>query len=94
MSIDEEVKDIVAQLQRLQIRQTALITRLEEISETQNKNDNATQEFAIGDRVRIKNPRVLQANKGKITRIGESRITVTTTNGTKIVRAPKNLAFD
>jgi hypothetical protein len=40
------------------------------------------------------NPRRLQANRGKIVRIGASRITVEAKNGTTIVRAPKNLYFD
>jgi hypothetical protein len=53
-----------------------------------------TREFEIGDRVRIMNPRRLQANRGKIVRIGASRITVEAKNGTTIVRAPKNLYFD
>jgi hypothetical protein len=56
--------------------------------------NGTTQEFEIGDRVRIRNPRMLQANRGKIVRIGASRITVKAKNGTTIVWAPKNLYFD
>jgi hypothetical protein len=45
------------------------------------------------DRVRIRSPAGYQANRGTIIRIGTSRITVETRNGSKIVRAPHNLIF-
>ena len=50
-----------------------------------------TAAFAIGDRVKIKNPNPFQADKGAITKIGKRRSTVTTTSGQKIVRAAKNI---
>jgi hypothetical protein len=50
-----------------------------------------TAAFAVGDRVRIKNPRPLQQQVGVITKIGPKLITVTTRNGSEIRRAPKNL---
>jgi small-conductance mechanosensitive channel len=52
---------------------------------------DATREFAIGDRVQIKNPGRYQASGGTIAKIGANRITVRTASGSKILRAPKNL---
>jgi hypothetical protein len=52
-----------------------------------------TREFAIGDRVIIKNPNLFQTDRGKITKIGNKRITLTTQSGSKILRAPKNLVL-
>jgi hypothetical protein len=86
------------QLQNLQIQQATLISLLERLSEggenASGPTTGTTREFEIGDRVRIRNPRRLQAIRGKIVRIGTSRITVEAKNGTTIVRAPKNLYFD
>jgi hypothetical protein len=88
----EEVKEIVAQLQQLQIRESELLQRLERISEVETPT--VPRVFAIGDLVMIKNPRPFQSNQGKIIKIGigTNRITVQTKNGSKIVRAPFNLA--
>jgi hypothetical protein len=104
MSDDREIKEIVSQLNCLQIQQTALLSHLERLSEGGEKATRptsspsvaagTTREFAIGDRVRIRNPRRLQAVKGKIVRIGKSRITVEAKGGETIIRAPKNLEFD
>jgi transcription antitermination factor NusG len=110
---DDDVREIVNQLQRLQIRQATLLTRLERLSQ-QGQASNETGQttgpasrqtgqttgpafrqtpraFQIGDRVQIRNPGPFQPNKGTIQKIGPSRITVVATNGTKILRAPKNL---
>jgi hypothetical protein len=84
------VNDIVTQLEGLQIQQAALIGRLVRLSES----GNGQREFVVGDRVRIRNPRLLQANRGRIVKIGKTLITVEARNGTKIVRARKNLVRD
>jgi hypothetical protein len=103
MSNDQDVKDIIAQLQDLQIQQATLISRLERLSEGGGRENvsgpipvpnGKTRVFEIGDGVPIRNPRRLQANRGKIVRIGASRITVEAKNGTMIVQAPKNLSFN
>jgi hypothetical protein len=92
----DEIEDIVAQLQSLQIRESELLQRLERSNEA-NRNTSgtpiATRVFAIGDLVRIKNPRPLQAKQGTIMRIGvdTDRITVQTKNGSTIVQASCNL---
>ena len=100
MSNDRAIQDIVNQLQGLQLQQAALISRLGRLTEADEpdtppppKKATATREFAVGDRVRIKNPRLLQETRGKISRIG-IRITVTTPKGNTIVRAPKNLVLE
>ncbi len=90
----DDIKDIVDQLQRLQIEQTALIQRIERLTEGTPNTPNAARPFAVGDRVRIRNPRRLQANQGTIIRIGldTDRITVQSRDGSKIIRALANLA--
>jgi hypothetical protein len=108
MSNDREIKDIITQLNRLQLQQAVLIARLNErvdetdvtepsptaIAAVTAPTANTVRAFAIGDRVTILNPRRLQANKGKIIRITQSRITVQARNGTTIIRAPKNLILE
>jgi hypothetical protein len=100
----DDIKNIIEQLQRLQIQQDALLARLGALSddnEARPTSARATRvqpdtprEFAIGDRVRILNPARYQANRGTIIRIGTSRITVETRRGAKIVRAPHNLVLE
>jgi hypothetical protein len=100
MSDSPEIKDIIAELQRLQIQQSGLLQRLEQLSggdndsSTETRVPNTTRAFTVGDRVRIANPGWNQANCGKIIKIGKSRITVEARNGTKIIRDPKNLLHD
>jgi hypothetical protein len=96
MNNDQEIQDIVAQLQRLQIQESELLQRLEPLSESNNNPRQQAPtlcEFAIGDRVRIKKPRFLQPTVCTISKITEKRITVLTRDGTSIVRAHKNIAF-
>ena len=95
----DEIQDIVAQLQRLHLRESELLSRLERLSTADSNTTpglpdaTATRVFVIGDLVQIKNPRPLQAKKGTIIRIGvdTDRITVQARNGTKIIRASFNL---
>jgi transcription antitermination factor NusG len=102
MSNENDIQDIVAQLQNLQLQQAVLIQRLERLSEAREDNrdtiatatDNTTRRFAVGDRVLINNPGPFQATKGTISKIGNSRITVQARNGSKITRAPHNLTLD
>lgn len=51
----------------------------------------APGEFVIRDRVRIINPGFLQPNEGIVVKITDTRVTVQTESGRKIVRAHKNL---
>jgi hypothetical protein len=98
----DEVQDLILQLKRLQLQQTALLSRLERARGREERTDRAngaaenvgtTREFVIGDRVLIKNPRYLQGDRGKIVKITASRITVEAASGNKIIRAPKNLSL-
>jgi hypothetical protein len=92
----DEIKDIVAQLQRLQIQETELLQRLELLSAADSNASASpitTREFVIGDLVQILNPGRLQAKRGTVIKIGvgTNRITVQAKNGSKSVRAPYNL---
>ena len=100
----DEIRDIVAQLKRIQITESILLQRLGELSGTdgghtrtdQQKSDTqegTTRGFEIGDKVRIINPRPFQPKQGTIKKIGVStdRLTVQSKNGTKIIRASSNL---
>jgi hypothetical protein len=98
MSNEQDIKDIVEQLERLQIRQTELVQRLARLTNSGNNNttterSNTAHVFSVGDYVRITNPGLRQSDRGIITKIGNSRITVQDRNGTKILRAPKNLVL-
>jgi transcription antitermination factor NusG len=96
MSKDREIRDIASQLQELHLRQATLVSRLERLSESEQTEprDATRREFAIGDRVQIRNPGLFHATKGRIVKIGTKRITVQAKNGSKIVRSPKNLILE
>jgi hypothetical protein len=92
----DKIKNIVAQLQRLQIQESELLQRLERLSEADSHTAGSptpTRDFRISDLVQIKNPKPLQIKKGTIIRIGvdTDRITVQSRNGSKVVRASCNL---
>ena len=93
----DEIIEIVAQLQRLQIQESELLLRLERLSVTESQADNPptstqiSREFRIGDLVHIKNPKPFQIKKGNIIKIGANRVTVQSKTGSKIVRAPINI---
>jgi hypothetical protein len=100
---DREILDVIAHLQCLQLRQTELLIVLGELSQNRDNNDaaaaarappNVVREFTIGNRVRIKNPRLFQANRGTIVKISASRITVRTGSGSKILRALHNIEIE
>ena len=99
-----EIRDIVAQLKRIQITESTLLQRLEVLSEASidhNRTDkhqsdtqgNTKRGFEIGDKVRIVNPRPFQPRQGTIIKIGviTDRLTVLSDNGTKIIRSLSNL---
>jgi hypothetical protein len=110
MNKGDQVKNIIKELQSLQLQQKVLITRLGQLARSDNapawidttgskekevlpRTPTVAWQFKIGDRVRIKNPRIFQTSIGTIAKIGENRITVHTTFGSKIMRAHKNLSF-
>jgi hypothetical protein len=97
---NDEVQDLIRQLKNLQLQQTELLVRLERARGDEaragvyDEEEPGTQKFAIGDKVRIKNPTRFQADQGVITKIEPNRVTVHTKTGSKILRAPKNLILE
>jgi hypothetical protein len=74
----DEIKDIVAQLQRLQIQETELLRRLERLSETDSQTvevdaSEIEREFRMGDLVQILNPKPFDIKRGMIIKIGATR---------------------
>jgi hypothetical protein len=73
---NDEVQDLIEQLKNLQLQQTELLVRLERARRDEaragvyDEEESGTQEFAIGDKVRIKNSTRFQADQGVITTIG------------------------
>ena len=94
-SLQIEQTALIARLAR---EQATLIDRLARVTED-SRNRQATQAtttrlsrtLQIGDRVRIRNPGPFQATTGKIEKISDSRVTVRTETGSKILRAHKNI---
>ena len=96
MSSDQSITDIVAQLNRLQLQQSELLTQLTRLSERDNTSvgvDDTQRDFQVGYYVRILNPRSFQANLGIRTKISANRITVKTAEGSKIIRAFHNIVL-
>jgi hypothetical protein len=95
---DDIVQDLITRLNQLQVEQTELLVRLERQQRRDRERAGAlpvAREFAIGDRVRIRNPNRHQATRGTITKIGTTRITVTSLCGReKVIREPKNLVLE
>ena len=100
MSNNKEVEELVEQLKDLQLRQTAVLQRLERLTESPRgsnapaapaTNTEPRPDFIIGDRVRITNPRPFQQAVGIVTKISPSRIFIRTKNGAVIQRAPSNV---
>ena len=97
---EEDPQEIIEQIRRLQTEQDVLLARLVALSirdhgggrRQKTAYAEVEREFAVGDPVTIKNPGLLQANKGKIEKIGKSRIAVKTSTG-RVIGAPKNLSF-
>jgi hypothetical protein len=69
---NDEVQDLIKQLKNLQLQQTELLVCLERARGNEaragfyDKEESGTREFAIGDKVRIKNPTGFQADQGVI----------------------------
>jgi hypothetical protein len=74
-------------------RATAEITSRRERQERDNAGRVTTRELVVGDFVIIRNPNPFQADRGEITKITATRVTVKTATGSKIQRAPKNVVL-
>ena len=105
MTDREEINNIISEFQRLQLQQTILLNRLQQLDTgaTRGGTSNTTRRttpaaspataraLAVGDRVKVRNPNLFQATSGTIEKIGSKRVTVRGTDGKPIHRAPKNL---
>jgi hypothetical protein len=100
----QEAQDVITQPQGLQMQQAALISCLEQATESEETNNppsppahaasNQTREFVVGDRVHIRNPRHPQEERGTIIRIGARIAAKTPSRGNTMARVAKNLIFD
>jgi preprotein translocase subunit YajC len=89
---EDQVEDLIEQLKSLQIKQASILVRLDKARNKEQVDVLGT--FAIGDRVRVLNPRPLQATRGKIVKISRKFITIETASGNTISRIPKNLSIE
>jgi hypothetical protein len=76
---NDDIQDLIAQLERLQVQQTELLVRLRSATDREasltGDFDQEAQEpkgFTVGDKFTIKNPKVFQANQGTITKSGQN----------------------
>ena len=106
----KEINHVVQQLQLLSIQQSDLLNRLDRLTQEEKqapkkptvaskpaavtKQPLPKREFAIGDRVQIDNPRYLQPSTGVVIKLTQNRVTIKAANGSKIVRAAKNLTLE
>jgi hypothetical protein len=87
-AIEDEMSLLRRRAEELQRR----LTRVRNCEE--NGWEEHLQLFAVGDKVRILNPKWSQADRGTVTKISLDMITVTTREGRTIRRIPQNLAYD
>jgi transcription antitermination factor NusG len=110
-NVKDKIQEIVNQLKQLNLQQSILLQQLDQLSEATGEHNTpptpattATHapstevpQFVVGDRVRIRNPGILQATSGKVTKLPAKRVTVQGLIGNRIsivVRAPKNIIFE
>jgi hypothetical protein len=74
-------------------RATAETTSRQERQERENASRVTTRELIVGDFVLVRNPGLFQADRGEITKITASRVTIKTTTGSKIIRSPRNVVL-
>jgi hypothetical protein len=94
---EAEIIEIVEQLRLLQVRQTTLLDRLQLATVAADidrpRRNTANRRLVLGDRVRVINPRIGQSSTGVVSKITESRTTVTDRHGRTLSRDPKNLVL-
>lgn len=94
MKTDETV--LIDHLKRLSIETKQAIKELKAIRTAKNqaltRQEERTGELRVGDRVRIDNPRFGQKSTGTVSRIGKTFVTITTTDGRKVNRIPRNVS--
>ena len=105
-----DISDTVQQLQLLSIQQAELVTRLDILTQEGKqakkkptvalkptatiKQSLPKKVLALGDKVRVDNPRYLQATTGEVIKITQNRVTVKAANAGIIIRAAKNLTLE
>jgi hypothetical protein len=86
MTIEEDIKSVISQLGRLQLEQSELIARLDQLNTRRERESRASAPpsnpsyvptpndagFSLGDIVVIANPGQNQENKGKVVKISDS----------------------
>ena len=85
---------LLNKLEKLSLETKKTIKELKEINKAMGhptEDQEQNEVLRIGDTVRIKNPRFGQKTTGTITRIGSTFITITTLDGKKVNRVPKNV---
>jgi hypothetical protein len=87
MTIEEDIKGVISQLDKLQLKQSELIARLDQLNTKRERESTRASVFpsnpsyaptpyiigfSLGDRVVIINPGRNQENKGKVVKISDS----------------------
>jgi hypothetical protein len=86
MTIEEDIKGVISQLDKLQLKQSELIARLDQLNTKRERESRASAPpsnpsyaptpynigFSLGDIVVIINPGRNQENKGKVVKISDS----------------------
>ena len=80
-----ETEQLIQQLKILQIQETQIINRLEELAttNTEDKKPHSREPFEIGDRVKIKNRITASSIFTRVTVDGDRNATVTATHTNK-----------
>jgi hypothetical protein len=99
---NDEVQDIIIRLKELNLEQSALLNRLDTLRDTPAATaaripPDPIRQIVVGDRVRIRNPGLLQPTSGTVTKVTAKRVTVQGQIGYRvstIIRAPKNLILE
>jgi hypothetical protein len=89
----DETQDLIDQLNRLQLKQKELLARLQRAKNSKREGVQETRQFAIGDKVLIRNPKHSQETRGMVPQISQTCVTITSSEsgGNKLQHEPKNL---
>ena len=91
----EELQEQQASIQREQAQLIQLLKRLRidrtETETNEPEEEEDPDEFRLGERVTVLNPKRNQEKTGTVCNLGKNRVTVITRKGHKIVRMPFNL---
>ena len=91
------VDDLVQQLEAIQLQEARLVAQIKRARELERAaaaaaGESSNENFVVGQRVRILNRVIFPGDREAIvTVVKPGRINITTTNGVKTWRAPKNL---